>query len=143
MAEVVVDATDHIVGRLCSYVAKLLLKGENVTILNAEKAMISGNKYSTIKEWHQYLQIGSVVHPEHGPYHPRRPDRVITRMIRGMVPKRKPKGEEAMKRLRVFIGVPEGYEHREMKHFEDAKIRRPSAYYLSVNDLSKSIGWSE
>jgi len=142
--QVIVDATNHIAGRLCSYVAKLLLQGNKVVILNAEKSMLSGNRYSAIRQWHEYLEIGSIVHPEHGPYHARRPDRIITRMIRGMVPKEKAKGIDAMKRLRVYIGVPKDYERSKMKGFEDAKIRKPSAYYLSMKELSMSIGgWSE
>ena len=144
MAEqVIVDATNHIVGRLCSYVAKILLNGDSVVILNAEKAMLSGNRYTTIREWHEYLEIGSITHPEHGPYHARRPDRIITRMVRGMVPREKAKGVNAMKRLRVYIGIPKNYEGSKMKEFDDAKIRKPAAYYLSVRELAKSIGWSE
>lgn len=141
--QVIVDATNHIAGRLCSYVAKMLLKGDSVVILNAEKAMFSGDRHSTIRQWHEYLEIGSITHPEHGPYHARRPDRIITRMIRGMVPREKAKGVNAMKRLRVYIGMPKNYEGGKMKEFEDAKIRKPPAYYLSVKELAKSIGWSE
>lgn len=144
MAEqVVVDATNHIAGRLCSYVAKMLLKGNDVVILNAEKAMLSGDRYSTIRQWHEYLEIGSIVNPVHGPFHARRPDTMITRMIRGMVPKQKAKGVEAMKRLRVYIGVPKNYEGIKGKEFEDAKIRKPVSYYTSVHDVAKLIGWHE
>ncbi|MFQ5941544.1 MAG: 50S ribosomal protein L13 [Nitrososphaerales archaeon] len=141
--QIIVNATDHIAGRLCSYVAKILLKGDSVVILNAEKAMLSGDRYSTMREWHQYLEIGSIVHPKHGPYHARRPDRIITRMIRGMVPKQKAKGVLAMKRLRVYMGVPKDYEGSEMKEFDDAKIRKSAAYYLSVRELARSIGGFE
>lgn len=141
--QLIVDATNHIAGRLCSYVAKVLLKGESVVVVNAEKAMLSGDRYSTINQWHEYLQIGSIVHPEHGPYHARRPDRIMTRMIRGMVPHTRPKGDSAMKRLRVYIGVPKSYEGTAMKQFEDAKIRKPTSYYLSVRELAKAIGWNE
>ncbi len=144
MAEqVVVDATNHIAGRLCSYVAKMLLKGDNVVVLNAEKAMLSGERYSTIRQWHEYLEIGSVVNPIHGPFHARRPDTIITRMVRGMVPKRRPKGISAMKRLRVYIGVPKNYEGVKGKEFEDAKIRKPVSYYTSMYDLAKLIGLHE
>ncbi|MGH9921637.1 MAG: 50S ribosomal protein L13 [Nitrososphaerales archaeon] len=144
MAEqVVVDATNHIAGRLCSYVAKMLLKGDNVVVLNAEKAMLSGERYSTIRQWHEYLEIGSIVNPIHGPFHARRPDTIITRMVRGMVPKRRPKGISAMKRLRVYIGVPKNYEGVKGKEFEDAKIRKPVSYYTSIHDLAKLIGWHE
>jgi len=141
--QVVVDATNHIAGRLCSYVAKMLLKGDNVVVLNAEKAMLSGERYSTIRQWHEYLEIGSIVNPIHGPFHARRPDTIITRMVRGMVPKRRPKGISAMKRLRVYIGVPKNYEGVKGKEFEDAKIRKPVSYYTSIHDLAKLIGWHE
>jgi large subunit ribosomal protein L13 len=46
---VVVDATNCIAGRMCSHVSKLLLQGNRVTIVNAEKAMLSGNRYKTIE----------------------------------------------------------------------------------------------
>jgi large subunit ribosomal protein L13 len=141
--QVVVDATNHIAGRLCSYVAKMLLKGDNVVVLNAEKAMLSGERYSTIRQWHEYLEIGSIVNPIHGPFHARRPDTIITRMVRGMVPKRQPKGMSAMKRLRVYIGVPKNYEGVKGKEFQDAKIRKPVSYYTSIHDLATLIGWHE
>ncbi|MEM4705069.1 MAG: 50S ribosomal protein L13 [Candidatus Nitrosocaldus sp.] len=139
---IVVDATGHIAGRLCSYVAKLLLEGKSVVIVNAEKAFISGKRSSVIKEWHEFLEIASVVHPKHGPFHPRRPDNIVKRMVRGMLPRKRPKGISAMKRLRVYIGVPEEYAGAEFKVFEDAKIRKPESYYISIYDLARSIGWS-
>ncbi|MFN4335973.1 MAG: 50S ribosomal protein L13 [Candidatus Nitrosocaldus sp.] len=137
-----VDATGHIAGRLCSYVAKLLLNGNYVVIVNAEKAFISGNRSSVIDEWQRFLEISSVVHPKHGPFHPRRPDNIIRRMVRGMLPRKRPKGISAMKRLRVYIGVPDEYAEMEFKVFDDAKIRKPESYYISIYDLARSIGWS-
>ncbi|MCS6768186.1 MAG: 50S ribosomal protein L13 [Candidatus Nitrosocaldus sp.] len=138
----VVDATGHIAGRLCSYVAKMLLNDSRVVIVNAEKAFISGRRESVIEEWHRFLEVSSVVHPKHGPFHPRRPDNIIRRMVRGMLPRKRPKGIQAMKRLRVYIGVPEEYVSAEFKVFEDAKIRKPESSYISIYDLARSIGWS-
>ncbi len=139
---VVVDATDHIAGRLCSYIAKLLLSGKNVVVINAEKAMISGRKESILREWHKFLEVSSVVHPKHGPFHPRRPDMIVRRMVRGMLPRRKPKGINALKRLRVYIGVPESYANSQYTRFEDAMIRKQRSYYTSIEEIAKSIGWS-
>lgn len=139
---IVVDATGHIAGRLCSYVAKLLLDGNDVVVVNAEKAFISGNRSVVIGEWHRFLEIASVVHPKHGPFHPRRPDNIMRRMVRGMLPRKRPKGISAMKRLRVYIDVPEEYASAEFKVFEDARIRKPESYYISIYDLARSIGWS-
>ncbi len=138
---IIIDASEHIAGRLCSYTAKLLLKGKRVIILNCEKAVISGNKASILQEQYDYLKIASVINPKHTPRHPRRPDNIIKRMIRGMVPRREPKGINAMKRLRVYIGVPEEYTNTRAIKIEDAKITRPVAYYTSIYEIAKLIGW--
>ena len=138
---IVVDATNHIAGRMCSHVSKLLLQGNKVAIVNAEKAMLSGNRYMTIREAKEYLEINSVTNPIHGPFHPRRPDTIITKMVRGMVPKQKTHGIEAFQRLRVYIGVPEEMKSAKMQSFEDSKIRRPEANYISMGDVAKQIGW--
>jgi large subunit ribosomal protein L13 len=138
---IVVDATNHIAGRMCSHVSKLLLQGNKVAIVNAEKAMLSGNRYMTIREAKEYLEINSVTNPIHGPFHPRRPDTIITKMVRGMVPKQKTHGMEAFQHLRVYIGVPEEMKSAKMQSFEDSKIRRPEANYISMGDVAKQIGW--
>ncbi len=140
---IIIDASEHIAGRLCSYVAKLLLNGKRVIILNCEKAVISGNKASILKEQFDYLKIASVINPKHTPRHPRRPDKIITRMIRGMIPRRKPKGINAMKRLRVYIGIPEEYASTKAIRIEDAKITRPISYYTPIYEIAKLIGWRE
>ena len=46
---IVVDASNCISGRLCSKVSKLLLQGNRVSVVNAEKVMVSGNKYEVIE----------------------------------------------------------------------------------------------
>jgi large subunit ribosomal protein L13 len=96
---VVVDATNCIAGRMCSHVSKLLLRGNRVAIVNAEKAMLSGNRYKTIDSYKEYLEINSVTNPIHGPFHPRRPDTILSKMVRGMMPKRKPYGISAFLKL--------------------------------------------
>ncbi len=139
---VVVDAKDHIAGRLCSYVAKLLLSGKRVAIVNAEKAMISGSRQSIIKEWKEFLEISSAVHPKHGPFHPRRPDTILKKMVSGMLPRKKPKGINALKRLRVYIGIPHEYANFQYTRFDDAMISKPKAYYTSIEEIAREIGWS-
>ena len=73
----VVDGTNLIAGRVCSNVAKLLRSGNRIFIINCEKIMISGKKSSIIKEYEDFLKIHSIIHPQHGPFHPRRPDTII------------------------------------------------------------------
>ncbi|HKO63787.1 MAG TPA: 50S ribosomal protein L13 [Candidatus Nitrosocosmicus sp.] len=138
---IVVDATNCISGRICSKVSKLLLQGNRVSVVNAEKVMVSGNKYEVIESYKKRLEVGSIVNPIHGPFHPRRPDTIITKMIRGMVPKRKSSGMQSFKRLRVYIGVPDELKNSPMQSFEDAKITRPESFYISMSDVAKQIGW--
>ena len=43
---VIVDARDHLLGRLCSVVAKELLAGQKVVIVRCEQACVSGSRKS-------------------------------------------------------------------------------------------------
>lgn len=137
----VVNGAGCIAGRMCSHVSKLLLQGNRVTIVNAEKAMLSGHRYKTIELYKEHLEINSATNPIHGPFHPRRPDRILTKMVRGMVPKRKASGIEAFKRLRVYIGIPDQLKDSKMEFFEDSKITKPASYYITIGDVAKEIGW--
>jgi large subunit ribosomal protein L13 len=139
---ITVDAKDCIAGRMCSHISKLLLKGHHVRVVNAEKSMISGNRYKTIEIYKEYLEIASNTNPIHGPFHPRKPDRIITRMVRGMLPKRKSSGLTALKRLRVYISIPPELKNTKLETFEDSKIRKPASYFITLGELSKQIGWN-
>jgi len=140
---IIVDGTNHIAGRLCSHVAKLLKDGKRVSIVNSENIMLSGSRKMIIDEYRKYLEISSITNPKFGPFHPRRPDTMITKMVRGMLPKNKPSGETALKRLRVYLGVPNELRSKKTTQFEDAKIRKPSPYYMTVGDLGRMVGWHE
>lgn len=133
---IVIDAENLILGRLASHVAKLLLNGTEVRIVNAEKAIVSGSKKSIIEDYYQKRRVGSA---RKGPYYPRMPDRILKRTIRGMMPYKKPSGKEAMKRLQVYIGVP-----KELKNKELSTIPRASATgkvkYIELGEVSKQLG---
>jgi len=140
--QMTIDATDCIAGRMCSQISKLLLKGYRVRVINAEKSMISGNRYMIIDSYKKFLTISSATNPIHGPLHPRRPDRILTRMIRGMLPKRKPSGISALKRLRVYVSVPPELRESKAEKFESSLIRRPHSYYSTLGEIAKQIGWN-
>lgn len=139
---VYIDATGHIAGRLCSIVASDILRGKRVVVLNAEKALLSGDRNAIFEEWRGRLELGSKVNPMYGPFHPRRPDNILWRMVRGMVPKTKAKGAEGLKRLRVYIGVPQKYSGVTMTKLDDALATRPLPRYTTMMELSQSIGWN-
>jgi large subunit ribosomal protein L13 len=137
-----VDATGHIAGRLCSKVASEVLRGKRIVVLNAEKAVLSGKRDTIIAEWKQKLELGSKVNPIYGPLHPRRPDNILWRMVRGMVPKTKAKGTMGLKRLRVYIGVPQKYSGVTLAKFDEAMATRPLPMYTTLLELARNIGWS-
>ena len=136
---VVVDATGLILGRMASIIAKRLLQGEAIIVVNAEKAVISGRRLSRVREAKAFLEVG---HPRKGPFHPRSPDRIVRRTVRGMLPRRKPKGQQAYKRLRVLLSVPKGFESKELQTIPDAKAEKLRCPYVSVGELARDIGWT-
>jgi large subunit ribosomal protein L13 len=136
-----VDASGKIAGRLCSKVAKLLLNGDSVVILNADKALFSGSRSNVMATFFEKLKIASVVHPKHGPFHPRTPAGILSRMVRGMIPRSKPSGEVALKRLRVYEGAPAQYNSKKLSNFEEAKVTKPLAYYVPLGEVAARIGW--
>jgi len=136
MAETCIDADNMVAGRLASFIAKDLLKGERVIVVNAEKAVISGNPKHVIESYTEKRDRGD---PYHGPFYPREPDRMLKRMVRGMVPYKKSSGSEAFKRLRVFISVPEEYKNREFKRPGGAE-NNLKCKTLSIGELSEKLG---
>ena len=141
---IVVDATDHIAGRLSSNVAKLLIKGNRVSVVNCDKIMMSGTRSNQIKEYREFLEINSIINPKHGPVHYRRPDTIIRKMIRGMLPyDRKPSGKEAHQRLRTYIGSPKELKSLKKIQFEKAKIKKSVSNYTTMAELCRVIGWTE
>jgi len=135
---VVVDAKGLILGRMASTIAKRLLEGENIIIMNAEKAVISGKRLSRIKEAKKKLEVG---HPKKGPFHPRRPEEIVRRTIKGMLPRRKPKGQQAYRRLKVFVDVPQELIETETQTIPDARSEKLKCPYITVGKLAKEIGW--
>jgi large subunit ribosomal protein L13 len=136
---IIIDAKGLILGRMSSVIAKRLLQGESVIVLNAEKAAISGKRLQIVHEAKTFLEVG---HPRKGPYHPRRPDRIVRRTIRGMLPWKKPKGRQAYKRLRVYLGAPKEFDGKETQTILDASAEKLKSPYITVGELAKEIGWS-
>jgi large subunit ribosomal protein L13 len=133
-----VNAEGLIVGRLCSKVAKRLLNGEEVIILNAEKAVFSGKKKAKVLEGHIFLEVGA---PARGPFHYRRPDRYLRKVVRGMVPYKQPKGKNAFKRLKVFMGIPLEFKDQQLITFEEASSADLKGPHMTLGELAKEIGW--
>jgi len=109
MVKIVYDGEGCVFGRLASVVAKDLLKGNSVDVINCEGIVVSGDKKLFAKKILAKREMGSGGSLK-GPKYPRVADRLVKRMIRGMLPRDRAKGREAFKRLRCFSGGGERVE---------------------------------
>ena len=132
----IIDASECVMGRLASSVAKSLLNGEEVHIINAENAVISGSKEMVFGE---YISKRNLNHPRKGPYYPRMPHMMLKRAVRGMIPYQKPKGREAFKRLKVDVGTPLALQKEKAETIEKAKMNN-STKYIRLGDVSENLG---
>ncbi len=131
----VVDASGLVLGRAASLIAKRLLGGETIVVVNAEKSVVTGNRQMVIREFTAARAQGSV---RSGPHYPRFPDRIFRRTVRGMLPHLKTRGKVAFGRLHVFIGVPPGLSGRSPVSLETARARpalRPPTTLAEVSTL--------
>jgi len=133
----VYDATNQIAGRLATRVAKDLLNGEKVVIVNAEKAVLSGKKKVKFEEYKQKIDRGDV---KKGPFYPKYPDMILRRIVRGMLPYHKPKGRKAYRNLKVFIGEPEEFKNKEKIRIEEADASKLKCDYITLEELSLMLG---
>lgn len=129
-----VDAEGEILGRLASQVAKLIRGkhkpdftphvdcGDNVIIINADKVMMTGNKWDQ-KEYIRYSGYPggqkSIVAAEQFKKHP---ERVVENAIRGMLPKNR-LGRAIFKNLYVYAGDKHEQEAQKPRKIELDKIK--------------------
>ncbi len=137
----VFDAENMVVGRLAAKAAKAALLGDFVVIVNAEKAIITGKRRTVINAYKAKRNIRTSYNPRKGPFHHRRPDKLLRRMIRGMLPWPRPRGKDAYKRIRVYIGVPDEYAESERIVLEGARYTSLTRRYITVGDLCHELGW--
>ncbi|WP_312912408.1 50S ribosomal protein L13 [Natronosalvus caseinilyticus] len=137
-ADVVVDARDCILGRVASEVAQRALDGDRVAIVNAEDAVITGDKNDVFETYQTRQQLGS----DSGPYYPRRPDAILKRAVRGMLPAKKPRGREALSNVRVYVGNPyEGDDDYEAEVLEGTSLDRLSNIrFVHLHEVSEQLG---
>ncbi|KKK46445.1 hypothetical protein LCGC14_0575060 [marine sediment metagenome] len=146
----VVDATNKILGRFCSQIAKKALLGDYIVVINAKDAIISGSKRNIHEQFLAKLNISTATNPLRGPFHERRPDTFMRRVIKQMLPRKKIRGKEALKRVHVFISdIPERFKikYQKLKHTEvyNADKKRLSYYnkFITLENLCLRIGWNK
>ncbi len=139
MAELLIDATDIIVGRLGSYAAKQAMLGHTINIVNSEKAVITGSKEFTI-ETYRYL-IKETGQPQKGPFLSRQPDRFLRRCIRGMLPHKKSRGADAFARIMCYQGMPEEFKSKKTQTLDWAHLKhKRTMKFITLKELCIRLG---
>ncbi len=134
----IIDATDLILGRIGTVAAKKALLGENIHVVNCEKAIMTGAKKTTIARYRQFLAMGQ---PQKGPFVKRRPDMFVRRTIRGMLPYKQEKGRKAFEKIKCYLGVPENLKDKKIETIKKADMSKlPVLKYITIGNLCKEIG---
>ncbi len=111
----VIDATDKVLGRLATEVARRLRgkhkpiytphvdTGDYIIIINAEKIRVTGNK-TTDKMYHSHSgYIGGLKSISFDKLIEKAPERVIQSAVKGMLPKG-PLGRDMFRKLKIYAG---------------------------------------
>jgi large subunit ribosomal protein L13 len=111
----VVDATDKVLGRLSSQIAKYLRGkhkpeytphadvGDYVIVINAEKVKVTGNKENTKVYYTHSGYPGGLKETMLSKLRMKNPSRIIEIAVRGMLPKNT-LGREMLRKLKTYIG---------------------------------------
>jgi len=131
----VIDAEDVVLGRLASHVATLL-RGKHkptfaphvdtcdfVVIVNADKVVLTGNKRDQAFAYRHSGYPGGLRKQSFGDLLESRPDRLLEKVVKGMLPKNK-LGRAQGKKLKVYAGPDHPHAAQQPKPFEIAKVSR-------------------
>jgi large subunit ribosomal protein L13 len=128
-----------VLGRLAAVVAKDILLGEEVNVVNCEKIVISGRKEKVVAN--EKKRRDRKGYPLKSAKFSRLPDRFVRRSIRGMVPWKQARGKEAFKRVMCYIGMPEVLADKELIVVNNASMKKlPTLKYVTVGEICKSLG---
>jgi large subunit ribosomal protein L13 len=112
----VVDATNKVLGRLASEIAKRLRgkhkviftphvdTGDYIVVVNAEKLRVTGNKAKQKMYYRHSTYPGGIYSTNFSKLHGRFPGRVLEMAVKGMLPKG-PLGYAMLKKLKVYAGA--------------------------------------
>ena len=131
----VIDAEDVVLGRLATQVATLLRgkhkptfaphvdTGDFVIIVNAGKVALTGNKRDQKFAYRHSGYPGGLRKRSFGELLDSRPDRLLEKVVKGMLPKNK-LGRAQGKKLKVYAGPDHPHAAQQPKPFEIAKVEK-------------------
>ena len=134
----IINADNLILGRLSTYVAKKVLLGEKVDIVNCESCVITGDRANIFKNYDRFLKMGI---PAKGPFTHRMPDRFVKRSMRGMLPYKKERGRTAFNNIKCHMGIPNDFKNQKIDTINNASVDKvPNLKYVKIKDICIHIG---
>jgi large subunit ribosomal protein L13 len=124
----VVDAAGKPLGRLATEVAKILRgkhkptftphvdTGDHVIIINAEQVVLTGNKSEERIYWHSQYP-GGLKSVTKGSMQAKRPERLVERTIKGMLPHNR-LGAQMYGKLKVYAGTAHPHQSQQPQNYE-------------------------
>lgn len=131
------DVTGLVLGRAASLIAKRLLNGESIVVVNAEKSVVTGSRRQVVAHYTEARARGSI---RSGPHFPRYADRIFRRTVRGMLPHLKTGGKNAYRRLVVHLGVPEEFRSSKLETLDGAKARPALRPPTTLGEVTVLLG---
>ena len=134
----IINAENAIVGRIATRAAKYALLGEEVHVVNCEKAIISGSKPHLKESYVNKVHMGT---PAKGPIMKRVPYMFVKRIIKGMLPYSKARGRDSLKLVKCYDLFPDRFKKEKVEVFEDADASKlKTLKYMTVKEICKIMG---
>ncbi|MBI2136136.1 50S ribosomal protein L13 [Candidatus Woesearchaeota archaeon] len=136
----IIDASNLLLGRMSTVVAKKALSGEKIDIINCENALISGRRNMVLAHYRHKKERGTY---KHGPFFYSMPDKFVKRTIRDMLPYRTKRGLDAYKKIMCYIGLPDQFKNTTTQTIQVANAEKlPILYKISVGEICNQLGRS-
>ena len=129
----VIDATDQVLGRLASQVARLLRgkhkttftpntdTGDFVIIINADKVALTGAKLETTRAYRNSGYPGGLKSVNYAELLATHPERAVEKAVAGMVPKTR-LGRAQMQKLKVYAGAEHPHAAQNPQPYELSQV---------------------
>ena len=132
--KIIINAEGAVFGRLCSFAAKKALEGNEIIIVNSEKAVITGNKQNIIQKYLALRASGG--HSQKRPRYTKISSYMIKRGIRGMLPDhRQGIGKQALSKIRCYNDIPEEFKNQKMNNIQGTD----NSKFITLKELSERI----
>jgi large subunit ribosomal protein L13 len=133
----IIDATNLVLGRMATEVAKQAMLGEQIAVVNCEKAIVTGTKPRILATYKPRRERGYALK---GPFYPRMPDRIVRRTIRGMLPYKQYRGKIAYKNVMCYIGIPKELKDKKLETIKGASSEGLTCKFMKLKELSRLLG---